>query len=504
MAFRVGQRVRLTNQDDYSECGLKVGALLDVRRVCEGHVHIRNAKREDICIDNEDITKYPALHIGTILRETRKLPKHPIFELASSSPVFVMEGKVYVPTEETLQEANATFQDHGKVSPITEIATLSSLNELAYQRAKSQIDEIQNKGANLLLRGYGVGKNVTNRDITIQQFLYESVFPHLRKTKEPNQRLDKLLKLRTENNEITAKAMNAKALETAVKEIWGNLEEEIESGREILDGKRGNSFGYTKNPEISGDPYNLIKWRNNLALLNGTTYGLAQSDNPSELTVSIEGKQFILKRKEPQKVTEREYIHNLSTQINFNILEDNLSKEKLRGILKRSKDSAIIANLREYHEPGIGFFTAEGNFMYLVDSDRIEEGDIIAYIEIPSFGITNPYYKDEENQEYKDYRLFTGSKIGIAVKRIGNSFRCENEFYRIKEDETSWAMCNDGIRFRSYEDPGRTIAERLNRMKKTILQGSSEDWYGLSQEYDPATLDQLRRMKVKIRRGIKT
>lgn len=160
------------------------------------------------------------LENGIDLDSLRKIPRHPLFELADSNPVILFNNQVYIAQEGNALEGDL-FEDNGTTRQLTLVATTKSLDEIAAERTSEELASIQGPFISDLKEDFyrnAVGSNSTKE---IKKAIYDQVFPHLRRDK-----LDRKVDFILDTKQKAAKAH-------PIQEPENPLDEDLVSEREI-------------------------------------------------------------------------------------------------------------------------------------------------------------------------------------------------------------------------------------------------------------------------------
>jgi hypothetical protein len=417
---------------------------------------------------------------NSVRRKVRKLEKHPLFELASETPVFVFQGRVYSFGK---GNSNNLFMSKKRKEGIVEISRLESLDELMLERNEKNIQEIQEKYIDRVLKYIGLrNKNKEN----VPEFIYSKVFSHFRNSGKQENKIAKLLGNKSKKGTKGAR-ISRSYLEVAVNNLSEKIKEIEKSIR--LEKRSRNLVEYVDDKDLCDRE---IIWNKDFALLDGKLYYLNASFRESGLMLKLRRKRLFFRNYGSLRDAYDSYQEALSKKIRLSAL--NKLDRRLLGIIKKNKSNAC-QNLDEYQEKDFGFLTGcyDGVKSYFV------------YLEVPSFGIRDPYEDDPEHA----YFLFKKSKIAIRVYHDGSDFNYDSKVLQQDDGEIvrDYAYCPyfclHGARMPTEgRDAGEVIAKRLKRVKRMILDGGSEDWYGAG-IYGFSNLPELRKLGVKIRKSIK-
>lgn len=430
-------------------------------------------------------------------RKVKGLERHSLFEISKKSPVFVVNGKAYYIKGVSEGVEKDFFLSNKERLDIVELSSLSELDNLVLSRNEKAIIDMQDKYLEAVLRNLDV--NISPKEnMTVPQFIFSMVFPHLRYTKEQKEaRSNKISELLGAKKIIKHKRSRRKMNNLLLEQAAQNVFEEIGEMKDAI--VEEYSSRYNDLSLVNQDKNSIQKgviWDKDFALVNNGIYYLSHSEGAeSGLTLRLNGKRFFLRKVGSAKGAETAYQEALTKQIRFSAL-NSLTKEKILEILQKRPDRAI-GNLKEYHEKDFGFFSFENG----------EEIKYFAYLTVPAFGLK----ADLDDEGEYEYFLCPKKRIAIGVFKSEGKFRYDDYVERFDDkgepDYSSRTMndnlfCLSGIEMpTSGEDTGEVIAKRLKKVKATVLNGKSGDWYGHWEGvYRDSSLDELRRMKVKIKK----
>lgn len=406
-----------------------------------------------------------------VTEKMRNLERHPLFELASETPIYVVDNKVYA--SDSNKDKNSFVKSSlnlffKKPTKVKEIASLDSLDELAFQRNQQKIDEIKEKYVSDIKEKYGFFDLKINKEARTTKFIFESVFPYLRGDKYDKKifsligselKKSKIKPIKSESDGISLEQTIEKEAEKIFEDVCL-----------LIDNIQGRDTEKTKSL------VSRVAGKDNFALINGNFYSLSPSKNRGD--VNINGKRYssVKLNSKNSEILEQDYNAELSKEIRTSVLREKFGKEEIIKTLKSQVEGVGTFCLSKYHEDDFGFLKINGGYY--------------AYLEIPSFGI----------RYNRDYYLFRQSKIGIRVYDSDGNF--DSYICRIFDSNSVNSICIGGAELPvNGKDKGEVIAKKLKQVKAMILAGNTEDWYRNNRMYYQSDYNSLKELNVPIFEG---
>jgi hypothetical protein len=483
MKFKVGQEVEIirnlgdrnrNSKNKYYHGGTLSEVPLETRGVINyiggpPHIHLclNNGRKWNVHPD--EITPFV---LDGVTEKIKTLERHPLFELAEQTPICVIGNQVYTPNNKR-KFSFLNFLKYFRQPKFNEAMDLGSLDELLSQRNQQEIDEIKEKYVSDVKENYAFLDLKTDSEAGIVKFIFDKVFPHLR-GEEYDKKISNILggELIKDNAKRGKKKSKRISLERGIEkqQIEKQAKEIYENACLLIENLQGESTDKT------GNLISRVAGRDNFALINGKFYNLLQSKVIGN--VDIKGREYFLvksKSKNLEKL-EQDYNFELSKEIRISALKEKLGKDSIVKMLKEETRGLDEFCFLKYQEKDFGFLSSDGRHY--------------AYLEVPSFGIRNPYEYNMEDA----YFLFKKSKIGIQIfDSIGHFTR---DVYMISDAEHINYICLDDVKLPVDGKPGEVIAKRLKQVKAMILAGTTNDWY--SGIYEPSTCRTLEKLNIPI------
>ena len=244
-----------------------------------------------------------------------ELPRHPVFEIAEQTPVFLVGEKAYSlgdgevsDTDNTYVQKKSFFGE--EISPLVEIGDFDSLDSLLLDRASSGMKKIGENLAKEMMTDL-VSFHSVSDNLDAPQLIFKLVFPYL----HDGRYRDKVSALLGENRvgegaerppSLAKKIAVTSSLEKIADEVEievRELIEEIEQEDEYQDRpertfsqeKLDSLLGYQAPKPYSGNSFlgKVLKGKN-VAIVEGLLYLLVPRAEGNKQQVRIDGKEFSL------------------------------------------------------------------------------------------------------------------------------------------------------------------------------------------------------------------
>ncbi|MBI5065965.1 hypothetical protein HZA97_07025 [Candidatus Woesearchaeota archaeon] len=407
------------------------------------------------------------------------LSRHPIFELAEQSPVFVINEKVYTVSEGVVE--SDFFQDKNGKKALTEIGDLTSFEELHFDRERATIDKINLEYAAEVKKELNSLKAI-NANLDIPQLIFKQVFPYLRESNHKNRIVKIFGGKATEVGGENSSKLNSPALERiigSVQEEINIMKSEVEKEGRIVPKQRRNFekkldslFDYEPRKEYRGESlFGKAISVSDVVLTQGKIYELIPGFNDA-FSVFLGGKNYST-RSQVSSVAETEgkYLKFLQRKMKLDSLKEKFSKEKIKEIFNAQDVDLLLMRGKNSHEDkGFGF--------------TIFDGTYFVYVEVPEFAI--------KSQFDGNYYFFNKSKIGLYTYFSDNKLTSYSpEFWMINNNNHPFIypdfrrsgrdlvkICIGKQLFpTSGKDLGDVIAKRLRQCKGMLMYGYKEGKY---------------------------
>ncbi len=502
-----------------------VGKIVEIADKATYYVELNNGFGLDV--HPKEIKLFESVDKSVGNKFAKKLSRHPLFEFAEDSPVFLVENNVYSITD---QKAGDYFSIKGKkgrkqkkqsISLAGEASMLDSLffgrNELhAKDFQKNYVEEIIKTKFDGVLAG----------ELNIPQIIYKQIFPYLRSVDYEGRLKKELVKAKKRKPDLFAEtagnkgnskinyenhknqlqknpAPNKQDLDKFVNTIKKNLEEfivQIEKENENRVHVQKSRYDEALAELLVGKPaekkYNSLADKmaggKNLAFVNGAVYELVESPSKNSSCAVIDGKKFYLKEtgKKTSEI-EQMYLRDYCKKTKISALRKYFTDEKIKDLLEKEQgELAMIAGLKEYSEQDFGFIEHRG--IYYV------------YIDVPAFAIKDPVDKK--------YYLLDKSRVAFSIFKNTVTGKIQEQGYPFQIDNNGHPLLkghkNDFVGLcagRNYIPRGKTIWEtfalRLRRYREILMYGYADaqiSYYSTVGKIHEASLSELEKKGVVI------
>ncbi|MBI5065966.1 hypothetical protein HZA97_07030 [Candidatus Woesearchaeota archaeon] len=432
---------------------------------------------DEILLQREKQDKSSKLEI----QDLKSLARHPIFELAEQSPVFVINEKVYTVSEGVVE--SDFFKDKKNKKPLVEIGDINSFDELYFSREQTTIEKIGLEYASEITKKL-TSLKLDDDVLDVPQLIYKQVFPYFKGEEHKNKLIGilgaELSKTHEEKKpaQSSQNLRNSPELERIIRNVQaevGNIKSGVEKEGAVAPKRRNSSqkkldnlFGYQHRKEYLGNSLlgKAIDGRD-VILTKGKIHELILGSDV-DCTISLSGKGYSIHTKiSSVSEIEKKYFASLDKRIKLSSLKDNFSKEKILELLdKKSRDLLAMKGKTEFKGDGFGFTTHDSHHY--------------VYIEVPEFAIKSQF---DDN-----YYFFEKTRIGFWVySGNGKSLSYSDGFFMIDNNnhpfnhnvEGSFVrICTGNQSFStSGKDAGEVIAKRLRRCKEVLMYGYTSNSY---------------------------
>jgi len=409
------------------------------------------------------------------------MDKHPLFALAENAPVAINEGRVFAQVD-TMGEGcfpdtyleKRRFLRKPLRSPLVEIGSLASLDELFVGRVYLEIREQAKEQARLMLENHpsvkeAIGK--VNGDQGLAERIYHQVFPYLRqqqydrriqqlvgialvdKDKESSPKLERLL----EEDESKLIQLSKKI----VKEIRrDNAQQQyVEEPRSAKEKFLDEFLGVDVRVPAEPTPLEKTFGEESILIVGKETYNLKDSAQ-GRFKISLAGKQYGLSGASGSLEDYfSTYQQHLGQEIKALALKEEINEGMVLEILRRNKVRFNnLGEMQQYNEGDFGFIVREGTYY--------------VFLEVPTFAI--------HSKCDGKYYLFNQARIGIPVyANYGNleygdvvSINDNNHpFLHLYHEEFAPICVGYNHLPTSGKDMGEVIAQRLRKVSDILMFG---------------------------------
>lgn len=289
-----------------------------------------------------------------VLPGLERIARHPVFEIAEQTPVFLVDDEVFSLGEGTPQDGENFYEQKKTVKPIRapliKVGDFGSLEALLLDRAQPDIEKIGEAYVKEAQRDSDVLRTLDG-DLDVPQLIFKQVFPYLQDGHYRN-KVSELLGL--EEKRETAQSPQKKAKVTKklekiademgieVRSLIGQIEQEGE-GQEPNERTRKQSkldglFDYKESKPCTGTSLlgRALNGRD-VAIVEGAVYDLIAGVDGSKMYVQVDGKGFsLVEREEPKREPKTDF--EVGDQIRMNAgasPQYTFTKEGSEGVIKR-------------------------------------------------------------------------------------------------------------------------------------------------------------------------
>jgi len=499
------------------------GKIIRVRSKNKLLVRLNNGR--ELFLHPDEIDYFGKLaKLKSTLPGIQDIPRHPIFEIAEQSPIFLIDGTAYSVGDRVLKR-QADKKDHFRKrvnrgysrKELVEVGDFNSLEGIALDRAELDMEGIRKTYAGSVQKKLKSLMKL-DKDLDLSQLIFKQVFPYLMEEGYQD-KVSELLGGEKRKKAAANPQKNAKVsqrleqiadetgieIDKLIKQINEEDKEPVKRSKKQLD--LDVLLGYKAPGPYEGSSL-LGKALDgaNVAIIDGAVYNLVAGADGSEKQVQIGDKIFsVTEAKRGSSEIENRFLTELGKKIRIDALEEHLSRDKIIDLLStQDVELLAMAGKREYDGEGFGF-VQKGGACY-------------AYLEVPAFAIRSQF---DDN-----YYLFEKSRVGIKVWRergqlgydTGNGWdksglvAIDNNNHPFLHNKTyNFAhFCTGRQSFpTSGKHNGEVIAKRLRRCREMLMFGYTNtdyrDSYKLrSNGYftqNKTTLSKLKKLGVPIIRG---
>jgi len=288
------------------------------------------------------------------------IPRHPVFEIAEQSPIFLIDDMIYS-VGEKISKKHSDGTDHFNEKrgigysrkELVEVGDFNSLDALALDRSQPDLERIGEayaSDAEKELRGL----KGLDKDLDLPQLIFKQVFPYLMEDGYQ----DKVSELLGGEKRKKAPANPKKdvkvsrkleqiADETGIevnKLIEQIRKEDTSLQRSKKDSELDALLGYKAPRSYEGSSL-LGKALDgaNVAIIDGAVYNLVAGADGSEKQVQIGDQTFSVTeaKRDPSEIEHR-FLTELGKKIRIDALEEHLSRDKIIDLL-RTQDVELLA-----------------------------------------------------------------------------------------------------------------------------------------------------------------
>lgn len=424
-------------------------------------------------------------------KRTAGLSRHPVFEIAEQTPVFLLGSRVYSAGEGKVSTGEDFYKESDRVArvPVVELGDFESLDALLLERIQQDLERTGEAYAREVQRDLKISKKLEG-DLDVPQLIFKYVFPYLRdeqyrgkvselldkgkgkKEDSPSEKpLESGLSREKQKANITLRLEQLadeiyKKIRSRIAEIGqeGRKKPENRSEREK---KLDSLFDYQEPKPYPGNSLlGKASGGINVAIVEGAVYNLvlAEEKSPNRV-VQVNGRQFSLE--ETTLDLEKRFQEELDKKIKVDALNRHLSREKIMELLITTQDAELlaIAGRKKYKGEGFGFVRSPG-------------GNYYAYLKVPAFAI--------KSQFDGNYYLFDKSRVGVCVWKDRKRLSYDDKGGMVMIDDIHHPLTDSNKRFEKIclgnnnlptrgIDIGEVIAKRLKKGRNIAIYGYTGD-----------------------------
>lgn len=308
-----------------------------------------------------------AAELKRTLPGIQHLPRHPVFEIAEQTPVFLVGDKVYSLGEGAPNDGGNFYEQTEGVlnklvgraklprTPLVEIGDFFSLEALMLNRAQPDLEKTGEAYIREAKRDLNVLKTLDG-DLDTPQLIFTQVFPYLQDGHYKD-RVSELLGLEEKRDVAPRHQIKAKVtprleqiadgigveVNRLIEQIGGEGREPAKkTGKQL---KLDNLLGYEyPKPGAGSSLLGKALNRNNIAIVEGAVYDLIAETDGYNRHVQIGGQRFSLVKRNPAKRKPKTDFE-VGDQIRMNAgasLEYNLTKKGSKGVIKRDCGNGVF------------------------------------------------------------------------------------------------------------------------------------------------------------------
>lgn len=387
--------------------------------------------------------------------------RHPLFEMAEQSAVFVLNGSVYLATKKEVKRGDFYRTGATKKLALSEPVALRSLDDLFYKRAETEIEQTEKRIAQEKLDDMDITKIKYSQLPQIPRLIHEQVFPHLRQT-------DSKVSALLNHRDSPKKARRQLGIEEEIKRISTGAYEEIRKDiekikREILNAERRSKIEEKLDALLTGISYQdnltaspMIKLsENGLALINPDYYLLPKDTLLKRARLRIGEGVYAFSKRDTVKELEDEFNDRFLKKVTLSGLE-KISREDIeKAVALRLDDRVFDPN--NHNEQDFGFIKNGDNYL--------------VYLKVPKFVV--------KSQFTDQYYLFRETRVAINVSLNNGKLNYEDNVPELLELNYHPLIRYNSPRFclggnslpRCGKDTGEVIAKRLLKSRDILMHG---------------------------------
>ncbi|MBI5066288.1 hypothetical protein HZA97_08695 [Candidatus Woesearchaeota archaeon] len=440
-----------------------------------------------------------------------------LFSLASQTPVFILNDRLYVLGEAQSELEKNFFQTTriGKQNKfsLVESASLKSLEELSESHFSEEYEKVRNDYLKEVVENLEEkedGNQETEEDYILVNFIVNKVFPHLRQGEIDSSKINKLLGVKNVQDQgelVSEFSTENSAHERKRESFFSKLIQKIEKEKipvkkekkrkeKKVDQKLNMIFGYEPDLEVdvASLPKNyepesifgrLLEGRN-IAIIDNQVYYLAENKEADlEKILNFEGKNYSLVSPVSIDEVKNKFYFELSKKIRIETIRNKAANDKrIREFLENNSNLESLVRKEEYKEEDFGFIRedyGEYNVFLQVPKHVLKMPDDYVFEEYDYYDDDDDYDEERKSRKKtkKKDRYYLFDKVRVAVKLFveDGEIAYNNESFTIEEDYSD-PFCDREVCLGDYNysqlaqlEPGLAVAKFLKDTRRTILSG---------------------------------
>jgi len=337
MEFKVGDKVRFIDSKSGNARFFKKGLEnLEIRSITSGRSYTvwESDKSDTWTVQTSELELMPSSLPRVSLSRIENIPRHPVFEIAEQTPVFLVDDKVYSLSEEKPNDGDNFYKQKKTVFfkrvALTELGDFNSLEAIALDRAQPILEKI---GQDFIQETQKTFTSLLDSDLDVPQLIFKYVFPYLR-DENSKDKVSELLGESVTNKPIDVSESSKKIksdltdklykiadkIEVKIQKQIDKIEEEGKiplepvKKRSKKQSKLDDLFGYSEEVKIKKEytPNSLLGKvldGGNIAIVEGLIYDLVLTSEKNQVDkyVQINGQGFELVKKRIEEPKPREF-----------------------------------------------------------------------------------------------------------------------------------------------------------------------------------------------------
>ncbi|MBI5066291.1 hypothetical protein HZA97_08710 [Candidatus Woesearchaeota archaeon] len=351
-----------------------------------------------------------------------------VFSLATKTPVFVINDRLYVLGEEGNNLEQDFFQTtkQGKKTThkLVESASLNSLEELAETHFFKEFEEFRNNYFKKVINeieGTKVSENYPyEQNVKLVDFIVNKVFPHLRNKEQNDEKLENILGIKRVKNNISEVKENYVRNESLfITELIKKVSQQkfqTKKNKKRKTTKLDFILGFDQNSNVDVSKFpedykpnsilgKVLEGRN-VAIINNEIYALIKTENNGDQSINISETNYSLVSPISLDLVKAKFSFELERKLMLETLKVKVAEsKKVNEILGRDSKIKELLEKTIYEEEDFGFMK-EGNHYYV-------------FLKVPEHVLKMPddyvYFNGQRNKDKNKYYRFGETKIGVRI-----------------------------------------------------------------------------------------